>query len=49
MGWNPNKDPQRRGQNDPERKPEFPPKGKQPSDEALRKLGRSAIKGSQKK
>jgi hypothetical protein len=46
MGWNPEKDPQRKGSNNPETKPEHPPKRQPPSDDTLRRIGRTAIKGS---
>jgi len=46
MGWNPEKDPQRKGSNNPETKSEHPPKGRPASESTLRKLGGTAIKGS---
>jgi hypothetical protein len=45
MGWNPEMDPQRKGSNNPEIKPEHPPKQQNPSEETLRRLGSTAIKG----
>jgi hypothetical protein len=49
MSWNPEQDPQRRGNNNPETKPEFPPKHQPPSEEMLRKLGQTAINPPDKK
>lgn len=49
MGWNPEKDPQRKGSNNPETKSEHHPKGRPPTQDTLRKLGSAAIKGSGKK
>jgi hypothetical protein len=48
MAWSPEKDRLLKASNDPERKAETHPKKGQPSDQALRELGRKAIKGAQR-
>ena len=50
IAWNPDQDPQRRPQNDPEKKPEFNKGyGKPTPEDVAKKLGQTAIKGSQKR
>jgi hypothetical protein len=49
MGWKHEQDPQRKGRNNPETKPEHPPKRQPPSEDTLRRLGRSAIRGGDQK
>jgi hypothetical protein len=45
MAWNPETDRLLKTSNNPEKKPETYPKKQGPSDDTLRKLGRTAIKG----
>lgn len=49
MGWNPEKDLHRKGNRNPESKPEHPPKGPNPSAETLKRLGKTAVNGPGKK
>lgn len=49
MAWNHEKDPNLKPSNNPEKKPEFPPKGRGASDKTVRNLGRTAVNGSQGK
>ncbi|HWA53412.1 MAG TPA: hypothetical protein VG816_04490 [Solirubrobacterales bacterium] len=49
MGWNPEKDRQLKPSNNPEKKPEFPPKKQGPSGKTVQGLGRTAVRGSQGK
>jgi hypothetical protein len=49
MGWSPEKDRHLKPDGNPEKKPEFPPKGRRPSDKTLRDLGRTAVRGTQGK
>lgn len=46
MAWNPEKDRLRKPNNDPEKKPEWPPKQRKVSEKTARRLGRTALKGS---
>lgn len=49
VSWNPEKDRHLKADANPEKKPEHRPKDHRPSDNTLRNLGRTAVRGPQGK